>query len=162
MVIKYLITIVTNAEQQCWLTVLIVARPLRTLDWVVIAVLVILAAIVIYLLQPLIIVIAIIAVGYIIYRWYTGRRLVRTGQPIYFSLLFCQHSFSYHPISVTRSNNSHIISVSLSENPPLVRSNRSEFYYYQHPTPPIAACCITCCLSATDISNQLLAVFPVK
>jgi putative flippase GtrA len=54
------------------------ARPLRTLDWVVIAVLVILAAIVIYLLQPLIIVIAIIAVGYIIYRWYTGRRLVRT------------------------------------------------------------------------------------
>ena len=55
------------------------ARPLRTLDWVVIAVLVIVAAIVIYLLQPLIIVIAIAAVGYIIYRWYTGRRLVRTG-----------------------------------------------------------------------------------
>ena len=60
------------------LIALIMARPLRTLDWVVIAVLVILAAIVIYLLQPLIIVIAIIAVGYIIYRWYTGRRLVRT------------------------------------------------------------------------------------
>jgi predicted PurR-regulated permease PerM len=55
------------------------ARPLRALDWVVIAALVILAAIVIYLLQPLIIVIAIAAVGYIIYRWYTGRRLVRTG-----------------------------------------------------------------------------------
>ena len=56
---------------------LIMARPLRALDWVVIAALVILAALVIYLLQPLIIVIAIIAVGYIIYRWYTGRRLVR-------------------------------------------------------------------------------------
>jgi hypothetical protein len=55
----------------------IMARPLRALDWVVIAVLVILAALVIYLLQPLVIVIAIIAVGYIIYRWYTGRRLVR-------------------------------------------------------------------------------------
>jgi hypothetical protein len=58
---------------------LIMARPLRALDWVVIAALVILAALVIYLLQPLIIVIAIIAVGYIIYRWYTGRRLVRMG-----------------------------------------------------------------------------------
>jgi hypothetical protein len=56
---------------------LIMARALRTLDWVVIAALVILAALVIYLLQPLVIVIAIIAVGYIIYRWYTGRRLVR-------------------------------------------------------------------------------------
>jgi predicted PurR-regulated permease PerM len=56
------------------------ARPLRALDWVVIAVLVILAALVIYyLLQPIIIAIAIIAVGYLIYRWYTGRRLVRTG-----------------------------------------------------------------------------------
>ena len=53
------------------------ARPLRALDWVVIAVLVILAALVIYLLRPLVIAIAIIAVGYIIYRWYTGRRLVR-------------------------------------------------------------------------------------
>jgi hypothetical protein len=53
------------------------ARPLRALEWVVIAVLVILAALVIYLLRPLVIAIAIIAVGYIIYRWYTGRRLVR-------------------------------------------------------------------------------------
>lgn len=52
-------------------------RPLRALDWLVIAVLVILAALVIYLLRPLVIAIAIIAVGYIIYRWYTGRRLVR-------------------------------------------------------------------------------------
>jgi hypothetical protein len=55
------------------------ARPLRALDWVVIAVLVILAALVIYLLRPLVIAIAIIAVGYIIYRWYTGRRLIRTS-----------------------------------------------------------------------------------
>lgn len=55
------------------------ARPLRALDWVVIAVLVILAALVIYMLRPLVIAIAIIAVGYIIYRWYTGRRLVRMG-----------------------------------------------------------------------------------
>lgn len=53
------------------------ARPLRALDWVVIAVLVILAALVLYLLRPLVIAIAIIAVGYIIYRWYTGRRMVR-------------------------------------------------------------------------------------
>jgi len=56
---------------------LIMARPLRALDWAVIAALVILAALVIYLLQPLVIVIAIVAVGYIIYRWYTGRKLVR-------------------------------------------------------------------------------------
>ena len=55
------------------------ARPLRTLDWAVIAVLVIVAAIVIYLLWPLVIAIAIIAAGYFIYRWYTGRRLIRTG-----------------------------------------------------------------------------------
>jgi hypothetical protein len=53
------------------------ARPLRALDWVVIAALVLLAALVIYLLRPLVIAIAIIAVGYLIYRWYTGRRLVR-------------------------------------------------------------------------------------
>jgi Flp pilus assembly protein TadB len=53
------------------------ARPLRALDWVVIAALVIVAAIVIYLLWPLVIAIAIIAAGYFIYRWYRGRRLVR-------------------------------------------------------------------------------------
>jgi hypothetical protein len=53
------------------------ARPLRALDWLVLGALVILAAIVIYLLQPLVIVIAIAAVGYLIYRWYTGKRLVR-------------------------------------------------------------------------------------
>lgn len=56
-----------------------IARPLGALDWVVIAALVILAAIVIYLLQPLVVVIAIAAVGYLIYRWYTGRRLVRVN-----------------------------------------------------------------------------------
>jgi hypothetical protein len=55
------------------------ARPLGTLDWIVIAALVILAAIVIYLLQPLVVLIAIAAVGYLIYRWYTGRRLVRVN-----------------------------------------------------------------------------------
>jgi hypothetical protein len=53
--------------------------PMRALDWVVIAVLVILAALVIYLLRPLVIAIAIIAVAYLIYRWYTGRRLVRVS-----------------------------------------------------------------------------------
>jgi hypothetical protein len=42
-------------------------------------VLVILAALVIYLLRPLVIAIAIIAVAYLIYRWYTGRRLVRVS-----------------------------------------------------------------------------------
>jgi hypothetical protein len=55
------------------------ARPLRALDWVVTAALVILAAVVIYLLWWLIIALVIIAVGYFIYRWYTGRRLVRMG-----------------------------------------------------------------------------------
>ena len=57
----------------------IMVRPLRMLDWVVIAALVILAAILIYVLWPLVVAIAIIAAGYFIYRWYTGRRLVRTG-----------------------------------------------------------------------------------
>jgi len=55
------------------------ARPLRTIDWLVIAALVILAAIVIYLLRPLIIVIVIAGAAYLIYRWYTGRRLVRVN-----------------------------------------------------------------------------------
>jgi hypothetical protein len=58
---------------------MVMARPLNTLDWVVIAALVILAAVLIYLLRPLVIVIAIAAVGYLIYRWYTGRRLVRVS-----------------------------------------------------------------------------------
>lgn len=53
------------------------ARPLGALDWLVIAALVILAAVIIYLLWPLVVVIAIAAAGYFIYRWYTGRRLVR-------------------------------------------------------------------------------------
>ena len=49
------------------------------LDWLVIAALVIVAAILIYVLQPLVIVIAIAAVAYIIYRWYTGRRTIRVS-----------------------------------------------------------------------------------
>ena len=56
----------------------VMARPLRTLDWVVIAALVIVTAIIIYVLWPLVIAIAIIAAGYFIYRWYTGKRLIRT------------------------------------------------------------------------------------
>ena len=55
------------------------ARPLNLLDWIVIAAQVIVAAVVIYQLQPLVIVIAIAAVGYLIYRWSTGRRLVRVS-----------------------------------------------------------------------------------
>jgi Flp pilus assembly protein TadB len=53
------------------------ARSLNALDIAVIAALIILAAIVIYFLQPLVILIAIIAVGYLIYRWYTGKRTIR-------------------------------------------------------------------------------------
>ena len=58
---------------------MVMARSLNALDWVIIAALVIIAAVLIYLLRPLVIVIAIIAVGYLIYRWYTGRRLVRVS-----------------------------------------------------------------------------------
>lgn len=53
------------------------ARPLGVLDVIVIAVLVVLAALLIYFLQPLVIAIAIIAAAYLIYRWYTGRRVIR-------------------------------------------------------------------------------------
>lgn len=53
------------------------ARPRGAADWPVIRSLVMLAAIIIYLLQLLVAVIAIVVVGYLIYRWYTGRRLVR-------------------------------------------------------------------------------------
>lgn len=55
------------------------ARPLNALDWIIIAALVIIAAVVIYFLQPLVVIIAIAAVGYLIYRWYTGRRVVRVS-----------------------------------------------------------------------------------
>jgi len=51
------------------------ARPLNILDILVIAALIILAAIVIYLLRPLIVVLMIIGVGYLIYRWYTRRKV---------------------------------------------------------------------------------------
>jgi hypothetical protein len=53
------------------------ARSLGALDWIVIGVLVIMAALLMFLLQPLVIVIAIAAVAYLIYRWYTARRMVR-------------------------------------------------------------------------------------
>ena len=55
------------------------ARPLSPIDWLVIGALVVLAAIIMYFLQPLVIVIAIIAVAYLIYRWYTGRRMLRVS-----------------------------------------------------------------------------------
>jgi hypothetical protein len=60
-------------------TEVVMARSLGALDWIVIAALVILAAIVIYLLSPLVIVIAIAAVAYLIYRWYTGRSVIRVS-----------------------------------------------------------------------------------
>ena len=53
------------------------ARPLNILDILVIAALIILAAIVIYLLRPLIIVLVVIGVGYLIYRWYSRRKALR-------------------------------------------------------------------------------------
>jgi hypothetical protein len=53
------------------------ARPMRALDWLIVAVLVIIAAVVIYYLWPLAVAIAIIAAGYFIYRWYTGRPAIR-------------------------------------------------------------------------------------
>lgn len=45
-------------------------------DWFIIAVLAIAAALIIYFLTPLAIVIAIIAAAYFIYRWYTGHRAI--------------------------------------------------------------------------------------
>ena len=53
-------------------------RTLNIIDIIVIAVLVIIAALIIYLLRPLIIAIVIIAAGYLIYRWYTKRKLFRS------------------------------------------------------------------------------------
>ena len=53
------------------------ARSLSVFDIIIIAVLIIIAALLIYFLQPLVIAIAIIAAGYFIYRWYTKRKLVR-------------------------------------------------------------------------------------
>jgi hypothetical protein len=50
---------------------------MRALDWLIIAVLVIIAALVIYYLWPLAVAIAIIAAAYFIYKWYTGQRPVR-------------------------------------------------------------------------------------
>jgi uncharacterized protein HemY len=56
---------------------LILARSLSLFDIIIIAVLIIIAALVIYFLRPLVIAIAIIAAGYFIYRWYTKRKMVR-------------------------------------------------------------------------------------
>jgi|Tabmets5t2r1_1033131.scaffolds.fasta_scaffold844767_1 hypothetical protein len=52
------------------------ARQLGALDWLVIIALVIIAAIIIYFLTPIALVIAIAAAAYFIYRWYTGERTV--------------------------------------------------------------------------------------
>lgn len=51
----------------------LVAKPLSGMDYLIIAVLVIVAAIVIYLLWPLIIAIIIVGAAYYIYRWYRHR-----------------------------------------------------------------------------------------
>jgi hypothetical protein len=56
---------------------LLLARSLSVFDIIIIAVLIIIAALVIYFLRPLVIAIAIIAAGYFIYRWYTKRKMVR-------------------------------------------------------------------------------------
>jgi hypothetical protein len=56
---------------------LLLARSLSLFDIIIIAVLIIIAALVIYFLRPLVIAIAIIAAGYFIYRWYTKRKMVR-------------------------------------------------------------------------------------
>jgi len=53
------------------------ARSMRALDWLIIAVLVIIAALVIYYLWPLAVAIAIIAAAYFIYKWYTGQSSIR-------------------------------------------------------------------------------------
>jgi hypothetical protein len=50
---------------------------MRALDWLIIAVLVIIAALVIYYLWPLAVAVAIIAAAYLIYRWYVGRPAIR-------------------------------------------------------------------------------------
>ena len=48
---------------------LLLARSLSLFDIIIIAVLIIIAALVIYFLRPLVIAIAIITAGYFIYRW---------------------------------------------------------------------------------------------
>jgi hypothetical protein len=53
------------------------ARPMRALDWLIVAVLVIIAALVIYYLWPLAVAIVIIAAAYFIYKWYVGKPSVR-------------------------------------------------------------------------------------
>lgn len=50
------------------------ARSLRAVDWLVLAVLIVIAAIIIYFVTPLAILIAIAAAAYFIYKWYVGDR----------------------------------------------------------------------------------------
>jgi hypothetical protein len=51
-------------------------RALNTSDILVIVILVVVAALVIYLFWPLIVAIVIMAVGYLIYRWYMKRKFL--------------------------------------------------------------------------------------
>ncbi len=50
------------------------ARSLGILDWLVIAILVIVAIILIFVLWPLVIALVIIGVAYLIYKWYKANR----------------------------------------------------------------------------------------
>lgn len=56
---------------------LIMSRPLKTIDIIVLAILVIVAAILIYFIWPLIIAIVIIGAAYFIYKWYREGRILR-------------------------------------------------------------------------------------
>ncbi|HXG06310.1 MAG TPA: hypothetical protein VNI77_03175 [Nitrososphaera sp.] len=49
------------------------ARPMGILDWIIVAVLVIVAALVMYFLWPLVVMVAIAAAAYFIYKWYRSR-----------------------------------------------------------------------------------------
>jgi predicted membrane protein len=49
-------------------------KTLRALDILVIVILVLIAAVLIYIFWPLIVAIIIMAVGYFTYRWYTKRK----------------------------------------------------------------------------------------
>ena len=49
---------------------------LKLRDIAIIAILIVFAAVVIYLLSPLIIAVAIIAIAYFVYRWYTNNKRI--------------------------------------------------------------------------------------
>jgi hypothetical protein len=57
--------------------IIMTARPLGILDIIVIAILIIVAAIVIVFLWPLVVLVAIIAAAYFIYKWYKRERVLR-------------------------------------------------------------------------------------